>query len=85
MTIVKSCPYCEQKFPGRDEVCSECQEHFKSIFLCGAEKLSYEQKVSLGRYIMFLKRMDDAKEARQSNPAMIYKGLRPRQEDSNEQ
>jgi hypothetical protein len=80
MTIVKPCPYCDIKFAGHGEVCSDCQEHFKGIFLCRAEKLTYEQKVSLGRYIMYLKKKDDEKKDRLSNPAMIYKGLKPLKE-----
>ena len=80
MTIIKSCPYCDARFPGRDDICFDCREHFKGIFLCRAEKLTYEQKVSLGRYIMYLKKKDDEKKQQLSNPAMIYKGLKPKRD-----
>ena len=79
MMPARRCPYCDAYFVSRKEVCPDCQEHFKSMFLCGAEKLTYEQKVSLGRFIMYLKNKDDKKKRQKTNPAMIYKGnLNPR-------
>lgn len=70
MNALNKCPYCETRYSGRSEVCSECQEHFKGMFLCNAEKLTYEQKLELGRFIMYLKKKDDAKKCLESRPIL---------------
>ena len=69
MTIINKCPFCDARYPGRGEVCSKCQEYFNGMFLCGAEKLPYDQKVSLGRFIMYLKRKDEKAKTQKTNPS----------------
>lgn len=59
MTILQKCPYCDTRYSGREEVCSDCQKHFEGIFFCRAEKLTQDQKIALGRFFIHLKKKDE--------------------------